>query len=423
MNLQPGQNVSISKQTPHARGVEVVLAWEPAGTPLEIDTSAFALTAEGKVRSDQDFVFYNQPELPGGGIRRAQDGKHFEIYFDKLPGAIEKIALTLTVHEGQRRGQSFSQLSRLRVELLDAQSKASIATFEPATGGMAETAVIAAEIYRRNEEWKFRAVGQGFVGGLAPLARNYGVDVADEQAPPPEPAAPQPPSPAAARAQPAPPPSTPPPASPVRLGKITLDKKGQSISLEKKGRGFERIEVNLNWSRHPAGASAGGGGFFGRMLGSQKGIDLDLGCLLQLQDGRAGAVQALGNSFGALDEPPFIQLMGDDRTGDSAQGEFLYINGRHWDQLKKVLIFAFIYEGAPNWAAAEGVVTIKSPGQPTLEVRLDEHRSDRGMCAIALLENVGGDLKVSKQVEYFRNHKEMDEAFGFGLRWKAGSKD
>lgn len=422
MDLQPGQNISISKQIPAARGVEVVLAWEPANTPLELDTSAFALAGEGKVRGDQDFVFYNQPELPGGGIRRAQDGKRFEIYFDKLPGAIEKIALTLTVHEGQRRGQSFSQLSRLRVELRDAQSKASIAAFEPATGGMAETAVIAAEIYRRNEEWKFRAVGQGFVGGLAPLALNYGVDVAEDQAPPPEPAAPQPPPPAPPKAQPTPPPSAPPPASPVRLGKITLDKKGESISLEKKGRGFERIEVNLNWSRHPAGASAGGG-FFGRMLGSQKGIDLDLGCLLQLQDGRAGAVQALGNSFGALEEPPFIQLMGDDRTGDSAQGEFLYINGRHWDQLKKVLIFAFIYEGVPNWSAADAVVTIKSPGQPTLEVRLDEHRNDRGMCAIALLENDRGNLKVSKQVEYFRNHKDMDEAYGFGLRWKAGSKD
>ena len=280
MNLQPGQNVSISRQSPATQSVEVALAWEPATTPMEIDTSAFALNAQGKVRGDEDFIFYNQPSLRGGGIQRAPDGKQFQIHFQSLPEAIEKIALSVTIHQGSSRGHAFSQLSALRVELRDAASKAAIASFAMATAAMAETAVIAAEIYRRNNEWKFRAVGQGFVGGLGPLASNYGVDVGDD---PEESAAPSPPSPVAPSAppvQPSPPQAAP---SPVRLEKITLEKKGPGISLEKKGRGFGEIVVNLNWQQ---AASGGGGGFLGRLRGPQR-IDLDLGCLLQMANGQA----------------------------------------------------------------------------------------------------------------------------------------
>ena len=87
-----------------------------------------------------------------------------------------------------------------------------------------------------------------------------------------------------------------------------------------------------------------------------------------------------------------------------------------------MLIFAFIYEGVPNWAAADAVVTIKMPGQPELEARLDSHDSTKGMCAIAMLENDGNTIRASKLIEYFSNHIQMDEAYGFGFRWKAGSK-
>jgi tellurite resistance protein TerA len=405
-NLQPGQNISITQQNAAVQSIELALAWEPAATTVEIDTSAFALTTQGRVRGDDDFIFYNQPMLPGGGIQRSPDGKLFQVNFAQLPVGIEKIALVLTIHQGRRRGHAFSQLSQVRVEVRDAQSKVPIATFPLATGKMPETAIIAAELYQRGGDWKFRAVGQGFVGGLAPLARGYGVDVADDPDTAP-----------AAQDKPAAPPAPPP--RPVRLDKITLDKK-QSISLEKKGQGFEEIVVNLNWSK----AAAPSGGFMGRLLGSgQQRIDLDLGCLFKLRGGRAGAVQALGNSFGSLNQPPYIQLMGDDRSGESAAGEFLHINGRQWDQLQRVLIYAFIYEGAPNWAAADGVVTIKTPGQPALEVRLDSHSPDQVMCAIAMLENDAGNIRVSKLVEYFRDHQVMDRAYDFGLRWAAGSKD
>ena len=413
MDLQPGQNFSITKHSPAPMAVEITLAWEPANTPLTLDSSAFALTAAGTVRGDEDFVFYNQPTLPGGGIQRAGDARAFTVTFAQLPATIERIVVALTIDQGLRRGHSFGQLAQVRAEIRDAQTQAVLAAFPLATRMMAETALIVGEFYLRNGEWKFRAVGQGFVGGLAPLARQYGVDVGDDPdaAPPPEPAAPAPAAPA--------PSAAPAPASqPIRLEKITLDKRNPSISLEKKAQGFGEIVVNLNWHQ----GSGGGKGFFGRITGGRK-VDLDLGCLFKLRDGRGGAVQALGNTFGSLQQPPYIQLMGDDRSGASAAGEFLHINGQHWNDLDRVVLFAMIYEGAPNWSETDAVVTLQAPGQPTLEIRLDSHRNDQRMCALAMLENQGGNLKVTKLVEYFRDHRDLDQAYGFGLRWVAGSKD
>ncbi|MDS4029536.1 MAG: TerD family protein [Candidatus Contendobacter sp.] len=404
MDLQPGQNISLTQRQPAPATIEIALAWEPTNTALAIDSSAFALTSQGKVRDDGDFVFYNQPALAGGGIQRAGDGRAFTVNLTALPAAIERVVIALTIDQGRRRDQSFGQLNQVRAEIRDAGNQVVLAAFPLSTKMMAETALIVGELYRRNAEWKFRAVGQGFVGGLAPLARQYGVDVADD----PDVAEPPPP---AAQSTPA-----PPPAKPIRLEKITLEKKGSSISLEKKSQGFGEIVVNLNWNQ-----GGGGKGFFGRL--TSRKVDLDLGCLFKLRDGRAGAVQALGNSFGSLQQPPYIQLMGDDRSGASAAGEFLRINGRHWDELDRLVAFALIYEGAPNWSETDAVVTIQAPDQPTLEIRLDSHRNDQRMCALALLENQGGNIKVTKLVEYFQDHRYLDQAYHFGLRWVAGSKD
>lgn len=407
MDLQPGQNISLCQRGPASTTLELVLDWQPSDTPLALDASAFALNAQGKVRGDADFIFYNQLALPGAGLQRTEDGRRFQITLSKLPAAIERIVIALTIDQGQQRKQSFAQLREVRAEVRDAAKQAQLANFSLATAKMAETALIIGEFYLRNDQWKFRAIGQGFLGGLAPLARQYGVDVADD---PDLPSTAPPPPPVPAQA---------PAAAPLRLEKITLEKKGSSISLEKKGQGFEELVINLNWNR---GGASGSKGFFGRLTGGSK-IDLDLGCLFRLRDGSAGAVQALGDSFGSLQQPPYIQLMGDDRSGRSAQGEFMRINGRQWLQLEKVVVFAFIYEGVTNWAETDAVVTIETIGQPTLEIRLDSHDAVNRMCALALLENQSGNIKVTKLVEYFRDHRFLDQAYGFGLRWVAGAKD
>ncbi|WP_438942711.1 TerD family protein, partial [Pseudomonas amygdali] len=209
----------------------------------------------------------------------------------------------------------------------------------------------------------------------------------------------------------------PAPKSTVSLSKITLDKTRASISLEKSSAGFGEIRVNLNWNRRN---DSKGGGFFS--MKKSNAIDLDVGCLFEMHDGLKGAVQALGNSFGSLNTEPFIKLMGDDRTGSISDGEWLHINGAHWSKIRRILVYAFIYEGAPNWKETDGVVTIHAPGQPPIEVRLNEEGGRQGMCAIALLENDNGAVKVTRRVDFHNGHSNMDKAYGWGMRWAAGSK-
>lgn len=205
----------------------------------------------------------------------------------------------------------------------------------------------------------------------------------------------------------------------VNLNKIELTKKGQSINLEKKSSSFGEILVNLNWNQTQAKSK----GFFSSLFNGNKGIDLDLGCLFELNDGSKGVVQALGDSFGSLSDFPFIRLDSDDRTGASTGGENLRINGNEILEIKKIVIFAFIYEGVTNWAEADGVVTLSYQGGSDIVVRLDESNSNMNMCAIAMVENINNEtFKVERLVEYFPGHPELDRAYGWGMRWSSGSK-
>ena len=172
----------------------------------------------------------------------------------------------------------------------------------------------------------------------------------------------------------------------VNLNKIELTKKGQTINLEKKSAALGEIVVNLNWNQQQQK-----GGFLSSLLGKNKGIDLDLGCLYELTNGDKGCVQALGNTFGSLTSMPYIQLDGDDRTGAVTGGENLRINGNQIAEIKRLVVYTFIYEGAANWAQADAVVTLTYPGGQDIVVRLDETRSNAGMCAIAMIENVNNE--------------------------------
>ena len=102
-------------------------------------------------------------------------------------------------------------------------------------------------------------------------------------------------------------------------------------------------------------------------------------------------------------------------------GEWLRINGRYWSQIRRVVVFAFIYDGVPNWAATDGVITVYVPDQPPIEIQLTEGQP-LGMCGVVELSNQQGTLQVQRHVQYVKGHPELDRAFGFGLRWKAGSK-
>lgn len=218
-------------------------------------------------------------------------------------------------------------------------------------------------------------------------------------------------------------PSAPAPGgAPVSLSKVTLTKSAPTVSLSKQG-GGGRLHVNLNWNQNPSGGSGGKGGFLKRVLNAAGGgIDLDLACLFQLTDGRAGVVQALGNAFGSFDSPPYVQLDADDRTGASVGGENLHVNLARIGDIRRLLVFAFIYEGVASFDQADAVVTLTPAQGAPIEVRLDERAGGARMCAIALLTNSGNDFTVSREVRYVRGHHELDDAYGWGLNWTAGRK-
>lgn len=382
-SLLPGGNVPVATDLIR---VEVAFSAVPG---VDIDVCAFALGGAGKVRGDHDMCFYGQPAILGGAVRIMQataDRATFSLDLGRLDAAIDKVALTATLYENKA---SFDKVASLSINVVGC------AQAQIATAGMRETALILGEFYRRQGQWTFRCVGQGFAGGLAPLATHFGVQVA-----PAKPAVPVPAPTAAAAPKPS-----------LRLSKVTLDKTRSTISLEKTQAGFGEIRVNLNWNHGAAGR-----------LAKSKPIDLDLGCLYELHDGSKGVIQALGNSFGDLARPPYIKLMGDDRTGTVGGGEWLHINGLKWPEINRILIFAFIYDGAPNWQDTDGVVTLSAPGQPDIEVRLNEEGGRLGCCAIALLENSQGAVKISRTVDFHKSQGTMDQAYGWGMRWRTGSK-
>ncbi len=175
--------------------------------------------------------------------------------------------------------------------------------------------------------------------------------------------------------------------------------KGQRINLKKTEKtGLGEILVNLNWNARPAQKK----GFLARLFGGNSGIDLDLGCLFELRDGSKGAVQALGNAFGSLSQPPFISLDGDDRTGESAAGENLRINGNRVADIKRILVYTFIYGGIANWQEADARGTIKYPGAEDIIVKMDEYNSRKIMCGLALLENQNNEtFSVEKIVQFY----------------------
>jgi tellurite resistance protein TerA len=210
---------------------------------------------------------------------------------------------------------------------------------------------------------------------------------------------------------------------PVSLSKVTLTKSAPSVSLTKQGSATGTLRVNLNWNQNAAGG--GGGGFLKRLTGGSA-FDLDLGCLYEFNDGSKGVVQALGNAFtshSSFTRENVIWLDGDDRSGANTGGENLFVNLQYAANINRVLVFAMIYSGAANWAAANAVVTLFPVAGPEVEIRLDEHDPSSRMCAIAMLENVRGELQVRREVRYIQGSQStLDRTYGWGMKWAAGSK-
>lgn len=395
VSLTKGQKVDLTKDNPGLSKIIVGLGWDTnkydGGADFDLDAAAFLLNAEGKVTSDGDFVFYRNLKHTSGAVEHLGDNltgegdgddEQIKINLKDVPAAIEKIDLTVTIYEADTLNQNFGQVSNAYIRIVEESTGRELIRYDLGEDFSVETAVVVGEFYRYKGEWKFNAIGGGFRGGLEALCNNYGVRSTGTSA--------------------------------VEL------KKGQKVNLDKRhGHSLGEILINLNWNQN----TSSGQGLFGSLFGGSSGIDLDLGCLFELKNGKKGCVQALGNSFGSLQNEPYISLDGDDRTGANSGGENLRVNGNMASQIKRILVYTFIYEGAANWQQARGVVTVRSPGSQDIIVRMDEYNTSDKMCAIALIENVNGDnFSVEKLVRFFSGHEQMDRAYGWGMRWVAGRK-
>jgi len=200
-----------------------------------------------------------------------------------------------------------------------------------------------------------------------------------------------------------------------------LNEPGSTIAVSPGAGGFESMVIGVAWDNIQVKKS----GFFGKLLkkATNTGVDLDIGCLYEMHDGTRGAIQAFGEKFGSFDQPPYMKLSGDERTGNAeGHDEFILVNGRHWNEVKRVLVYIYIYEGAPTWSEINPQIILDVPGEDDLIVTLGAHDDALALCAVGGLENVRGGIKLTNYTEYFPGHYEMDRAFGFGLEWGDGRK-
>lgn len=392
MTMPKGANVPVP-----TAALRIECGWRTGPGVPDADASALLL-AGGKVRSDADFVFYNQPQHPSGAVRhegKRSNGDHVTdtlvVDLARVEPGIETVVLAASADGG-----SFGGVPGLYIEVRDALQGTLVARFD-STGATVETAFVLGELYRRNGAWKFRAIGQGYDTGLAGLATDYGITVDEPQRP-----------------QPVPEPT------PVRLSKVTLTKTAPTVSLTKQGGTSGALRVNLNWAVRQQTSRWGA-----THPGS---IDLDLCALYELADGRKGVVQALGGAFGALGRPPYIHLDGDDRTGAVSAGENLTVNLDHTADFRRILVFVTIYEGARSFADLHATVTLQPQHGAPVEFSLDECTVPSTVCALALITNTGGDLVVQREARYLvpergvSPQRTVDRAYGWGMNWTPGRK-
>jgi len=190
VSLSKGSNVSLSKEAGGGLdNVTVGLGWDERatdGASYDLDAVAFLLGEDGKTRSTADFIFYNQLKSADGTVEHMGDNldgggdgddEEIKINLGALDTACQKIAVCVTIHEADQRNQNFGMVSNAYIRVVNDADGAELARFDLSEDASIETAMIFGEVYRHSGEWKFKAIGQGFTGGLGPLATNYGVNL------------------------------------------------------------------------------------------------------------------------------------------------------------------------------------------------------------------------------------------------------
>jgi tellurium resistance protein TerD len=189
ISISKGGNVSLSKTDPSLKNVIVGLGWDARptdGADFDLDASAFMVKDDGKVRSDSDFIFYNQTKSTCGSVEHTGDNRTgagdgddeaVVVLLDKVPADVQRVVFCVTIHDADMRKQNFGQVNHAYVRVVNKDSNNEVALYDLSEDASIETAMIFGEIYRHSGEWKFKAVGQGYAGGLAALARQYGINI------------------------------------------------------------------------------------------------------------------------------------------------------------------------------------------------------------------------------------------------------
>ncbi|MFM9853649.1 MAG: TerD family protein [Sphingomonadaceae bacterium] len=189
VSLSKGGNVSLTKEAPGLTSVRVGLGWDTRvtdGSGFDLDASIFIQNDSGKVRSDADFIFYNNKVGADGAVTHqgdnttgegAGDDESVVILLDKLPADVTKMSFAVTIHEAEGRKQNFGMVSNAFIRVVNESGGAELARYDLSEDASTETAMIFGELYRNGAEWKFKAIGQGFAGGLGPLAKSFGVNI------------------------------------------------------------------------------------------------------------------------------------------------------------------------------------------------------------------------------------------------------
>lgn len=189
ITLNKGGNLSLSKTDPNLTNIVVGLGWDARSTDgqeFDLDASLFLVKEDGRVRGEHDFIFYNQLKSPCGSVEHTGDNRTGEgdgddeaikINLTKVPQEIQRLVVVVTIHDAEVRRQNFGMVRNSFIRVVNESNNNEIARYDLGEDSSTETAMIFGEVYRHGAEWKFKAVGQGYAGGLRALAAQHGISV------------------------------------------------------------------------------------------------------------------------------------------------------------------------------------------------------------------------------------------------------
>jgi len=390
--LSKGQKIDLTKGR-NVRGIAIGLGWRSADPEIDINASAFLLGANGRCARDEDFIFYGQQESRNRAVMHAAQpggsGEAIRIAVPDIPSDIERIAITLTIHDGELIGKSFGQVSDAACTITASDSGEVIASFPFGEGLGLETAIVVGELYLYKGDWKFNAVGSGFNGGLSSLVTNFGLELEDDVAATKEeiekPAAKPEIKPIAEIEKPAAKPLQEQAEKPtvkeeraptVQLGKVSLEKQG-SVNIRKAG----KVTARLEW---------------------ESAKDLDLYCFYVTQTNETGKIYY--RNLGSPKKSPYIQLDGDSK----GKGQETITIHRP-EELKYVLFAAYsaISNGVGSFYSMKARAVVDNHQGQQVVSSLYEKNNYAYWVAIAHLDfTAPSEMKVSHVEQYSKRFTE-----------------